>query len=286
VALDAAGVRMTRMTKTFRFTAVLALAALIGACASGGPKKPPTGTPDPDKFLFDRGTENLDKHRWIVAREYFRQLVDSYPQSPYRADAKLGIGDTYIGDRSAESYVLAINEFREFLNFYPTNRRAHYAQYKLAMAHFYQMKDPMRDQTETRDAIKELQAYVTRYPNEDLIGDARTHLREARDRLDTWEVGVAEHYYRIKWYPGAIGRLAPMLKSDPEYSRRDKAYFILAGSYEKVQRPAEALPIYERLVKEFEQSEYLELAKKRIADIKATLPAAETGKGVAKGASS
>ena len=273
------------MFKILKLSLVVALLAVVGACASGAPKKPPTGTPDPDKFLYDRGTENLNRKRWIVAREYFRQLVDSYPQSPYRADAKLGIGDTYLGERSAESYVLAINEFREFLNFYPTSKRAHYAQFKLAMAHFYQMKDPMRDQTETRDAIKELQAYVTKYPDEPLIGEARQHLREAKDRLASWEVGVAEHYFRIKWYPGAIGRLVPLIKSDPDYTGRDKAYFILAASYEKVNRPAEALPIYEKLVSEFEQSDYLEQAKKRVADLKASLPAA-AGKGAVKGAPS
>lgn len=273
---------MIRMTTMLRLTAVIALAALLGGCATGAAKKPPTGTPEPDKFLFDRGTENLNKRRWIVAREYFRQLVDSYPQSPYRADAKLGIGDTYIGEKSPESFVLAINEFREFLNFYPTHKRAYYAQFKLAMAHFYQMKDPMRDQTETRDAIRELQTYVTKYADQPLVDEARQHLREAKDRLAAWHVGVAEHYYRIKWYPGAIGRLTPLLKEDPDYTNRDKAYFLLAESLEKVKRPAEALPYYERLVKEFEQSEYLELAKKRIADLKATLPAAagKDAKGV------
>ena len=274
---------MKRMTRIVRLTVILALAALVGACASGGPKKPPTGTAEPDKFLFDRGTDNLNRKRWIVAREYFRQLVDSYPQSPYRADAKLGIGDTFLGERSPESYVLGINEFREFLNFYPTHKRAHYAQYKLAMAHFYQMKSPMRDQTETRDAIRELQVYVTKYADQPLIDEAKQKLREAKDRLDEWELGVAEHYYRIKWYPGTVNRLEPLLKSDPEFTGRDKAYYLLASSYEKGRLPAKALPIYERLVNEFEQSEYLELAKKRIADLKATLPAAP-GKDVPKGA--
>ena len=60
--------------------------------------------------------------------------------------------------------VLAINEFREFLNFYPTHERADYAQYKLGMAHFYQMRAAMRDQTETREAIRELQTFVDKYP--------------------------------------------------------------------------------------------------------------------------
>lgn len=263
---------MTRMTK-LKFSALILLTVLAGACASGGPRQPPAGSTEPDKFLFDRGTENLERKRWLVAREYFRQLVDSYPTSKFRADAKLGIGDAFLGERSAESYVLAINEYREFLNFYPTHERAHYAQYQLAMAYFNQMRSAMRDQTETRDAIRELQTYITRYADKPLITEARQKLREAKDRLADWDVGVAVHYYRIKWYPGAVGRLMPLLTADPEYTRRDAVYYYLGESLLKVQRPAEALPYFERLVKEFEQSEHLEDAQKRIAEIKAAQPA-------------
>jgi len=136
----------------------------------------------------------------------------------------------------------------------------------------------MRDQTETRDAIRELQAYVTRFADKPLIDEAREKLREAKDRLADWDYGVAEHYFRIKWYPGAIGRLVPLLKSDPEYTRRDGAYYILGESLINIKRPAEALPYFERLVNEFEQSEYLEKAKSRITELKA-LPAAP-GKGM------
>jgi outer membrane protein assembly factor BamD len=270
-----AGARMTK--KTLRFTGCLLVAAALGllatACASGGPKKPPTGTLEPDKFLFEHGSENLNKKRWLVSREYFRQLIDSYPQSPYRADAKLGLGDTYLGERSGESMVLAANEFREFLSFYPTHPRAQYAQFKLAMSHFYQMRAAMRDQTETRDAVRELQAYVTRYPDGALIDEAREKLRAAKDRIDDWDYGVAEHYFRIKWYPGAVGRLVPLVAADPQYTRRDAVFFYLGESLIKINRQAEALPYYERLLKEFEQSQYLEPAKKRIAELKA-LPAA------------
>lgn len=267
-----------RMTRTLRIVALVLLAALAGGCASGGPKKPPVGSLEPDKFLSERGNENLQKKRWLVAREYFRQLIDSYPQSPYRASAKLGMGDSYLGERSGESFVLAINEFREFLNFYPTHEYAHYAQFKLAMAYYFQMRAPMRDQTETRDAIRELQVYVTRYADKPLIDEARQKLREAKDRLADWDAGVALHYFRIKWYPGVVGRLKPLLDSDPGYTRRDAVYYYLGESLARGQRPAEALPYFDRLVKEFEQSEYLEPAKKRIAEIKA-LPAAVPGKG-------
>ncbi|HEY1302876.1 MAG TPA: outer membrane protein assembly factor BamD, partial [Vicinamibacterales bacterium] len=124
MAVFVPGARVKQAPRPVWIVSFVALVFLAGACASTTAKKPPTGTPEPDKFLFERGTEELDKRRWIVSREYFRQLVDSYPQSQYRADAKLGVGDTYLGEGSAESYVLAINEFREFLSFYPTHKRA------------------------------------------------------------------------------------------------------------------------------------------------------------------
>jgi hypothetical protein len=54
-------------------------------------------------------------------------------------------------------------------------------------------------------------------------------------------------------------------------------YIYLGESLIKIKRPAEALPYFDRLVKEFEQSQYLELAKKRIVELNA-LPAVP-GKG-------
>ena len=68
------------------------------------------------------------------------QVTETYTQSPYRPDAKLGIGDTYLGEGTPEALVLALNEFQEFLAFYPTHPRADYAQYKLGMTHFRQMR--------------------------------------------------------------------------------------------------------------------------------------------------
>lgn len=252
-------------------TAIALLLLLVAACATG-PKRPPVGTLEPDKFLWERGTQALNAKKWLTAREYFRQLVDTYPQSPYRFDAKLGIGDTYLGEGTLESNVLATNEFREFLSFFPTHERAAYAQYKLGMAHFYQMHGPERDQTETNEAIAELTTFIDRYPpprDNGLMPEAKKHLREARDRLSDSEFRVGYFYFRTqKWYPGAIDRLVEILKKDPEYTRRDAVYYYLAESLVKIGRPAEALPYYEKLIAEFEQSEHLADAQKQAAAIR------------------
>ena len=250
--------------------AALALAAAVG-CLADSSRVLPGGTLEPDKFLFDKGTTAIDARKWLTAREYFKQVVETYTGSVYRPDAKLAVGDTYIGEGTTEALVLAINEFTEFLSFYPTNRRADYAQYKLGLAHFKQMRKPERDQTETRDAIRELQTFVARYPNSALLPEVQARLREARDRLSQSDYLVGFFYYRQRWYPGAVDRFQTILKEDPEFTRRDAVFFHLGESFMKVKREAEALPYYERLLQQFQQSEYLDDARKRIGEAKAAL---------------
>jgi outer membrane protein assembly factor BamD len=256
-----------------RCLCLLALLAAASACASA-PKGPPVGAEEPDKFLYEHGTEALKDKRWFAAREYFRQLVDSYPQSNFRADAKLGIGDSHLGEGSAEGQVMAINEFKEFLAYYPTHERAHYAQFQLGMSHFKQMRGAMRDQTETREAITEFTTYVQRYPNAPLIAEARARLREAKDRLSESEYNVGFFYLRSRMsIPGAVDRFAGILKNDPEYTRRDAVYYQMAQALVLAGQPAAAVPYLDKLVTEFESSEFLEPARTQLDALKSQMQA-------------
>src|SRR4030095_7613679 len=99
----------------------------------------------------------------------------------------LAVGDSYLGENSTESLILAINEYREFLTFYPTSSRADYAQLKLGMTHYKQMRKPQRDQSETRAHIRAFATFVERSPNSALMPEGQQRLREARDRLSTHE---------------------------------------------------------------------------------------------------
>jgi outer membrane protein assembly factor BamD len=253
-----------------KLLALAAIALTVGCSVTTSRQTVPAGTQEPDKFLFDKGEAALNARKWITAREYFKQVVETYTQSPFRPDAKLAVGDTYLEEGGADNLVLAMNEYREFLAYYPTNKRADYAQYKLGMTHFKQMRAAERDQTETRDAIREFQTFIARYPNSELMPDVQARLREAKDRLGRADFQVGLFYFRQKWYPGSIDRLSALLKNDPEYSSRGEVYFFLAESYMKLKgREAQALPYYEKLVNEFPKNEHLQDAQKRIAELKA-----------------
>ena len=249
------------------------LGALTGAllvAAACAPKEAiPQNVANPDRFLFDRGETSLKKRKWLEAREYFKQVFDNYPQSPLRPEAKLGIADTYLGEKSTESLVLADGEYREFLTYYPRHPRADYAQYKLAMTYFQQMKGPARDQTSTREALTEFQVFFDKFPDSPLTPEVRQSWRIARDRLSDSELAVARTYIRIGVRSGAGARLLGILKDDPNFTNRDAVYFELAELYLKSDRKAEALPYYQRLVNEFTTSEYLEQAQKRLKELSA-----------------
>ena len=92
-----------------------------------------------------------------------------------------------------ENLLLAANEFREFLTFYPTHPRADYAQLQLARSYVAQMLAPERDQAATRDAIKEIEIFLQRFPNSKLMPEARKMERDARDRLSeaNYRVGTS-----------------------------------------------------------------------------------------------
>lgn len=258
------------VTHARRFlTAGLAgLILALAACARPNPLPPP-GTVDADQFLYTRGVEALEARRWLEAREYFRRIVDTYPQSQYRYDAKLGIGDSFLGEDSLDANIRAAQEFSEFLQFFPLHERADYAQYRLAISQQRQMLSAQRDQSATHRALHEFDVFLTNYPDSDLREEVLNRRREVRDQLSRHEFEVGLTYYRIRWYTGTVLRMQELLEADPAYSGRHEVLHYLAEALYRLERPKEALPFYEELVATYANSQHAENAQRRIEEIRA-----------------
>lgn len=252
---------------------VVTLVAIGSGCGPKDPEILPT-TVGADRLLFERGTAAFEEEDWLRAREYFVEIRDNYPQSTLRADARLAVGDTYLEQRSKAAYVLAENEFREYLKLFPTSERVDYAQFKLGMVHFQQMRGPQRDQSPTRNAIREFEVLIQQYPESDLIPEAREHLRQARNRLSEAEYVVGHYYYRQKWWPGAIERFRLIIDTDPGFAGRDRVYYHLGDALRQEGEPEEALTYLERVVSEFPQSEFASAAAESASDARIFLETA------------
>jgi outer membrane protein assembly factor BamD len=228
---------------------------------------PEPGETEPDRYLYERGREALDKRRWLEARLYLQQLVDQFPQSPFRQEARLGIGDAYLGEGGYDTLILAAEKFREFLRYFPLNERADYAQYRLAVAEAEQMLSPDRDQTATVTTLREIEAFIQRYPDSKYMPEVVKLQTMARDRLSDSEFRVGQYYFRSRWYRGAIPRFENILTNNPTYTRRDAVYYHLGESLYRSGQAKEALTQFTRLVEEFRVSDYLEDARARITEL-------------------
>lgn len=249
--------------------AVSLLVLVTAAIGCGGKNNLP---PDPsvaDQFLMQKGREALVKKRWMEAREYFREVIDNYSGSPLRPEAKLALGDSYLGEASTESLVLGANEYREFLTFYPRHPQAENAQYSLAMTYYKQMRKPDRDQTATKEALQEFDVFFQRYPDSPLTPQVKEKWRIARDRISEAAYTVGMSYMKRKWYPGAIDRFAEVVRDDPGFTHMDAVYFNLAETLARADRKGEAIPLFDRVVQEYTASEYVEKAQKRLQELKA-----------------
>jgi outer membrane protein assembly factor BamD len=262
----------TRLPRLTRVPAVIlaGLASLCVAChtANVDPTMPPPGTVNPDQFLFERGTAAMAQKHYLEAREYFRKIVDSYPQSPRRAEAKLGMGDSYVAENKIDSDILAINEYREFIQFFPTHPKDDYAQDQICVAQARQILSAERDQTATTEAVKQDDLFLDRYPASPYRPAVETLRRAALDRLSDHELRVGMFYFRLKGYGGATDRFNYLLAHDPDYTNRDVVYYYLAESLVAVKLEPAALPYYQKVVTEFPKSKYVEASKKRIAQLK------------------
>ena len=262
---------MTTLTRITLPAVLLAgLASLSVACHSSNidPTLPPPGTVNPDQFLFERGTAAMGRKHYLEAREYFRKIVDSYPQSPRRAEAKLGMGDSYVAENRIDSDILAVNQYREFLQFFPTHPKDDYAQYEICVAQARQILSPERDQTATAEAVKQDELFLDRYPASPYKSEVDKLHRAAQDRLSDHELRVGIFYFHLKGYGGSVDRFNYLLAHDPGYTNRDVVYYYLAESLVAVKLEPAALPYYEKVVTEFPNSKYAEASKKRIAALK------------------
>jgi outer membrane protein assembly factor BamD len=240
----------------------VALLALAWSCASGQVDIETLSSAS-DEIVWEAGQKAVEKKSWDSARQYFRRIIDAFPQSNHQADARIGLADTYFEEGGIANYVLAVSSYREFLTLYPQHPRSDYAQFRAAESYFKQKNSPDRDQTATQQALEEYQRLLDVYPQSSYVEPARERIRECRQGLarSNYQVGYFYQKTRQAWR-AAIARYEVILSDYPDYDRIDEVLYRLAESLGNAGRYAEARPHVARLLAEFPQSPYVEQAKK------------------------
>src|SRR6266851_685169 len=117
---------------------VTLMAGLLASCGFHRKKydNPITkDTKQPDKVLFDKAINDVERGRYEVARITLNTLINTYDQSEFLAKAKLAIADSWFREGGTAGLEQAEAEYKDFILFYPTMEEAPESQQKICLIH-------------------------------------------------------------------------------------------------------------------------------------------------------
>ena len=180
-----------------------------------------TNSVEPDKLLYDRAIEDIKHGKHEIGRLGLQTLINTYPDSEYLAKAKLAIADSYYKEGGSSNITQAIAGYKDFIVFFPFLPEAAYAQMQVAMCNYNEMPKPDRDSTHAHAAKKNSRLFCTKYPKDPLAPEAQQHLREVQEVLAEGQFRIAYYYYMKGDKRATAGRLIPLVRRYPLYSKTD-----------------------------------------------------------------
>lgn len=267
-------------TIVLRLAVVTLVLGLLSSCGFRRKKyeNPITkDTEQPDKVLFDKAVNDMEKGRYEVARLTLQTLMNTYDTSEYLAKSKLAYADSWFREGGSNGLAQAEAEYKDFILFYPTLEEAAEAQEKVCMIHYRQMEKPDRDGMHALRAEEECRNLLLQFPNSKFAPRAEQLLRDIQEVIAEGEFRRGSFYHTKGSHPAASNRLQAMADHYPLYSRADEANMLLGDSYSKMgprfrQKAGEA---YARVVREYPLSPFVDEAKKRLTAMEMAVPEAD-----------
>ncbi|MEP6944450.1 MAG: outer membrane protein assembly factor BamD [Acidobacteriota bacterium] len=240
-----------------------------------------TVTPGRDRELFIVATREVRRRNFDVGRLLFQTIITTYPDSPYLPMSKLAVADSFFLEGSTSSLIQAIAAYQDWLTFFPTHPLADRVVLKIAESEMRQIGLPDREATRAKRAETRLKALLQQYPNSILKEEAQKRLKEVQDNLGLHNLYIANYYYtqsvdqKKGGLKGAQSRYREILDKYPDFKFMDEVLFKMAVTYQIEEETDQAAKYYQRLVRDYPNSDYVAKSKEQLELIGATIPAAD-----------
>lgn len=167
-----------------------------------------------------------------------------------------------------KSYPEAIEEYKRFIKIHPAHKLAGYAQYRIGMGHFNQMKEVDRDPEPVIKALDAFKKVLSDYPRSSYREDAKIKADMCMERLSEYYFYIGRFYYKKSSYPAAASRFKQIAKDYPDTKFSQDALYYLGVTYIKLKDAASARQALEELLKRYPDTKYKGDAKRLLAKYK------------------
>ncbi|WP_457646245.1 outer membrane protein assembly factor BamD [Profundibacter sp.] len=207
-----------------------ALAITAGCSGKGGnrAKERPLESYSAEE-LYKRAEFELEtKRKATEATKLFGEVERLYPYSEWAKRALIMQAFAYHKDKKYEESRAAA---QRFIDFYPADEDAAYAQYLLAISYYDQIDDVGRDQGLTFQALQALRTVIERYPDSEYARSAILKFDLAFDHLAGKEMEIGRYYLKRGHFTAAINRFRVVVEQFQTTSHTAEALHRLVEAY-------------------------------------------------------
>ncbi len=200
---------------------------LLAACSGRDGPKVPLENQSAEQ-IFQRAEYQLEVKRADDAAVTFGELERLYPYSELAKRALIMQAFAYHQDKD---YDQARAAAQRYIDFYPADEDAAYAQYLLALSYYDQIDEVGRDQGLTFQALQALRVVIENYPDTEYARSAILKFDLAFDHLAAKEMEIGRYYHRRKHFTASINRFRVVVEQFQTTTHTAEALYRLVEAY-------------------------------------------------------
>ncbi|MET4129525.1 outer membrane protein assembly factor BamD [Roseovarius sp. MBR-6] len=178
--------------------------------------------------IFERGEFDLERRKPKLAAQSFAEVERLYP---YSAFAKRAIIMQAFAHHQDKEYEQSRAAAQRYIDFFPADEDAAYAQYLLALSYYDQIDEVGRDQGLTFQALQSLREVIERYPDSEYANPAMLKFDLAFDHLASKEMEVGRYYLKRDNFAAAVNRFRVVVEDFQTTTQTPEALHRLVESY-------------------------------------------------------
>lgn len=233
----------------------LAVAALIMLASCGGSSKEADLETFSAEEIYKRGEYEISRDEYEDSAKYFAEVERLYPYSEW---AKRSLIMQAYANHLDKNYEEARGAAQRYIDFYPGEEDAAYAQYLLALSYYDQIDLIGRDQGLTFQALQALRVVIEQYPDTEYARSAVLKFDLAFNHLAAKEMEIGRYYLKKRHYAAGINRFRVVVEQFQTTTLTPEALHRLVESYLALGLEAEAQTAGAILGHNFKSTEWYE----------------------------
>ena len=246
------------MKKIIFFNLILSL-VILSSCS--GYNKVVKGDNYENKFKL--AGELYEGKHYMRSVALYEQIYQRVPRTAEGELAYYRLGKAYYFEKD---YSMAGYYFNSFYERFTTSVHAEEALFLSTMCSVENSPEFSLDQNETELAINDLQQFINKFPNSDLVDSCNHEMDRLRVKLETKDYEVVKLYVKTGSFKSAIMTSQTFIEDYPGSKYKEEVGFILVKSTyllaknsveeKKKKRIEETLERYRNFVTEFPNTKY------------------------------